>query len=194
MAKGKLKTLDDLTRQQQLFVVELLASDTFSPKEAAEKAGYKQPGVAGWKLLRNAAIKRALGRMQRERAERCQLKADDVLGYLKNVLYFNPLQYFKPSRDGGWLVTDPESLPEWVGRLIESMEVKVRETEEATSTYFKVQIVSKSTALALAMKHVGVEKHEVKHSFDWDSLYAKQVSEDQEDPIEAEILSISHSG
>jgi len=170
----------DLTKvpiKQRRFVEELLASDTFNLREAAIKAGYAK-GAAGQtaqKLLEKPHIKAALGKAQRERSERCQLEADDVLNYLRAALFFNPLDYFYPSDDGHWNVLDPNSIPEEVGRLIESIEVSVTESKNGnTKSEFRVKLVSKSTALGLAMKHVGVEKHEVLHKLDWDELYEQQ--------------------
>jgi len=172
-----------LSDQQRMFVLELLASDNFCVTKAARKAGYKHPAQAANKLLKNKHIRAALGKAQREREERCQLKADDVLNYLRSALFFNPLHYFRPYGDGKWLIDNPDDLPEEVGRLIDGMEVKVVERDGETRSYFKVTLVSKATALGLAMKHIGVEKHEVTHSVDWDVLY----DEDVPDLIEAEI-------
>jgi hypothetical protein len=103
----------------------------------------------------------ALGKAQREREERCGLTADDVLEYLRNVLFFNPLTYFYPSKDGKWCLTDLDALPDWVGRLIDGMEMSVKEKDGATETQFKVTLVSKATALALAMKHTTVDQHKI---------------------------------
>ena len=161
-----------LSNQQRAFVAELLATDQFCATEAARRAGYKHPAQASQKLLKKKHIKAALGKAQREREERCELKADDVLNLLRDALFFNPLHYFEPTSDGKWLIQDLKTLPEGVGRLIDSIEVKVLERDGETHSYFKVSLISKATALSLAMKHVSVQTHEVKHSIDWDSLYA----------------------
>ena len=146
-----------LTNKQRMFVLELLASDTFSPTEAAEKVGYAQPSTAAYKLLRNPAIAKALGKAQRLREERCELKVDDVLDYLRRGLFLNPLDYFRPGKDGRWELTDPDSLPPEVGRLIEKMDVKVEQGKDGTErSSFTVTLVSKTTMLTLALKYLGL--------------------------------------
>ncbi|MEL0117151.1 MAG: hypothetical protein VW739_05505, partial [Pelagibacteraceae bacterium] len=119
------------------------------------------------------------------------LRADDVLSLLRDVLYFNPLHYFLPSDDGGWVIQDPRSLPDHVGRLIEELEVKVIPFPDGTEKkVFKVKMISKTAALSLALKHVGVEKHEVHHSFDWDALYASFLEDSQSEPNVLEVIDV----
>jgi phage terminase small subunit len=155
--KRRSRTVAELTDRQRRFVVELLASDTFCPTEAARKVGYKNPAKSAYRMLQQRDIAEALGRAQREREARCQLKGDDVLNFLRAALFLNPLQYFAPSPDGGWLLTDPATLPEEVGRLIESMDVKVIEGKDgARTSTFAVKLVSKTHVLGLAMKHLGL--------------------------------------
>jgi len=161
-----------LSDQQLVFVNELAADGNFNASEAARKAGYKRPGTTAGKLLKQPKISAALGKVLYDRLERCRLTQDDVLGYLQSALFFNPLHYFKPTDDGHWLVSDLESLPEEVGMLIDTLEVQRQYDRDGNPTedVFKVKLVSKATALGLAMRHVGVEKHEVTHTLDWDSL------------------------
>jgi len=183
------KDPNKLTVMEKRFVDELLASDSFNATKAAEAAGYKAPAQSAYALLKRAKVMAALGKSQRERQERCQIKADDVLRYLQNVLYFNPLKYFYPGKNGGWFITDPDSLPEEAGRLIDKMKVEVIENEDGSTTnVFEVELVSKATALSLAMKHIGVERAEVQHTIvRWDSLYDDQEHESVPDVIEATI-------
>lgn len=187
--KKKGADLHKLTVPQRTFVAEMLASDLFNPTKAARAAGYKTPSQAANKLMKNKSVQRALGKALRERLERCELKADDVLNYLRAALFFNPLHWFKPTEDGGWEITDLDALPEEVGRLIDEMEVKVRELPDGTKqSWFKVKLISKSTVLPLAMKHLGLFAPELVQqviAFDWDSL--TQDDKDAYDAIEAEI-------
>ena len=182
--------LNLLTVQQRNFVHELLATDMFCPTEAARKAGYKLPSQAANKLLKNRVISAALGKATREREERCELKGDDVLDYLHRALFFNPLNHFYHGHDG-WMIDDPSVLPEWVGRLIEKMEVKhVVHPDGSVHDSFKVEFISKSTVLPLALKHLGLltDKGEVTHRFemDWDKLYGEE-PEGETDEIEDQI-------
>lgn len=180
--------LKRLTNQQQMFVYELLADNEFNIKRAAKKAGYKNPSQSANQLLtKNRYVARALGKAQRERQERCELTGDDVLNYLKDVLYLNPLNYFYPSADGDWTIKDLSSLPEKVGRLIESFELKVIETEDGqTISTFKVKLASKSNALALAMRHTTVDKQEITHVINWDSIL--QTNKAEVNIIEARLI------
>lgn len=174
--------LDGLTDQQRAFVLELLADEEFCPTHAARKAGYANPSQAANKLLKHKKIMAALGKAQREREERCQLKADDVLHYLRTALFFNPLNYFSPAGDGGWLIDDLDSLPEEVGRLIEEIEVKAIELPDGSmSSKLKVKFISKATVLPLAMKHLGMlhDKTTVEGQIvhvDWDEMYKEPSS------------------
>lgn len=175
-----------LTEQQQRFVLELIMDPTANAKEAAKKAGYKTPNQVANKLLHNPFIATLLARYKREREEKCKLRAEEVLNYLRVALFFNPLDYFKPTSDGKWLISDPKEIPEEIGRLIEKMEVKVIEDKDGNiRSYFQVELVSKTTALGYALKHTTVEKAEVLHKFDWDTLIG---GEEVFDTVEAKII------
>lgn len=179
---------EKLTDQQRMFVLELLASNTFSITEAARRAGYASPGAAAVKLLKKPQIMAALGKAKREREERAQLSGDDVLNYLRVALFHNPLNYFDVGEDGVWEILDPKQIPEEIGRLIESVEIETFEKPDGTTeSKFKVRLVSKSTALALAMKHTTVEKHEVTVNTNWDQLL-EQGDPGQQDFIERQII------
>jgi len=181
-----------LTAAERVFVNELIASDFFNPTQAARKAGYKRPAQAANRLLKRKRVQRALGNALKKRLERCELKADNVLQYLWDVLMLNPLKYFRPTKDGHWEITDPDVLPEEVARLIEEMQVVVHELPDGTIEHrFRVKTVSKATALSLAMKHFGVDRYEVRHTFDWDRLFEYLTKQEREvNPVEAEIKAL----
>jgi phage terminase small subunit len=181
-----------LTEQQQAFVFELLMNPAADAVAAARKAGYKSPAQVSNKMLKNPIIAAILGREKKKREERCRLSADEVLNYLRIALFFNPLDYFKPTKDGKWLIDDPESIPEEIGRLIEKMEIKVTEDKEGNQySFFQVELVSKTTALGYALKHTTVDKSEVIHKFDWDALLG---GEEVFDTIEAKIIGEEKNG
>lgn len=155
-------SLDELNSSELMFVKELIADDLWRPVVAARKAGFKNPDVVACNLMKKPAVIAALGKEQRRRLERLDLKADEVLHYLATGLFYNPLSLFKPSAKGGWVVTDLDKVPDEIGRLVE--EVKTRTVEEmddsgnvAVTTYFEIKLVSKSKMLELAMKHCGVD-------------------------------------
>lgn len=184
---------DRLSVQQQMFVKELLADDFCNASRAAEKAGYKAPAAAANKLLKNSKIKALLGKEKRLREERCDLRAEEVLLFLKRALFFNPLRYFLPSEDGGWAIEDPRKLPDEVGQLVDELEVKAIELPDGSKkVYYKVKLISKATALTLALKHVDTTQTDVLEKFDWDELY--ECARQEYNTIEAKIIEESESG
>ena len=78
-----------------------------------------------------------------------------------------------------------------MGRLIEKIQVEFVERDGETKSVFRVTLVNKAVALGLAMKHIGIEKHEVtqKLTVDWDALCG--ASQNEPDPIEARIAEVS---
>jgi phage terminase small subunit len=155
-------SLDSLNSNELMFIRELIADDMWRPVIAARRAGYANPDVAACKLMKKPEICAALGKEQRRRLERLDLKADEVLNYLANGLFYNPLMLFKPGKDGGWIVEDLDKIPAEVGRLIESIKAKTTESlaDDGTvsvSTYFELKLVSKTKLLELAMKHCGID-------------------------------------
>lgn len=160
---------DKLNPNEMSFVNHLIADDLWRPVVAAQKAGYKNPSQSAHYMMQKPHIAAALGREQRRRLERLQLKADEVLHMLATGLFFNPLSLFKPSAKGGWLVEDLDKIPDEIGRLIE--EVKTRTVEELVddnirvTTYFEIKMISKTRLLELAMKHCGIEgSSKIEHS------------------------------
>jgi len=168
------KSLEGLNDRQRLFVLELLADESFDAANAAEKAGYKRGSAK--RIIETPIVSRAIAKVQRAREKRAVLNSDSVLDFVRRALFFNPLKYFVADRDGKWVIEDPTSLPDEVGELIEEMKIKTTVDDEGCEigSTFEVKIVSKSTVLPLAMKHLGllVDKVEVsaESTLDWDSL------------------------
>lgn len=186
-------SLDSLNSQMRMFVLELIAGVTWKPVDAARKAKYKNPSQAAYRLLNDPRIQAALGKAQREREERCELKGDDVLEFLRAGLFLNPLRYFRPTKGGKWSIINPDALPEEVGRLIESMEVRVVEHDDgSTESCFVVSLVSKAVLLGHALKHLGLTPDRVQATIEdktinWDSLVdGGEVIDVVEEVIEAE--------
>lgn len=158
-----------LTRQQETFVAELLASESFNVAAAATRAGYSHGAQAGFKLMRKPAIQKAIAKAQREREDRCALKADNVLNFLQAALFQDPTQLFEAGENGEWQLKDLKKLPKGMGSLIDHISV----TPDGTTS---VKLVSKSKALDLAMRHLGLMaptkiQTEQKAIFDWDKLF-----------------------
>lgn len=186
--------INRLTTQQQEFVFHLLGQEKFDPTEAARAAGYKTAPQAANKLMKTPAIQAILGKEQRKRLERLQLKADDVLMMLTQALFFNPLSLFKPSRDGGWLIEDLDKIPEEIGRCISKIKTKTTERDGESTTYFEIEFMDKTTLLQMALKHCGVqgaEKVEMTGDTLLATLLANAESESgivNDDFIEGEVI------
>jgi hypothetical protein len=153
---------EQLTTQEAMFIQHLIADDLWRPREAAQRAGFPRPANAAAEMMRRPRVQKALGKEQRRRLERLELKADEVLHMLATGLFFNPLSLFKPSADGKWVVTDLDEIPDEIGRCVES--VIARSTEKlhddgtvSTTTYFELKMMGKTKLLELAMKHTGVD-------------------------------------
>ena len=181
-----------LSDQQLVFVNELAADLNFNQTRAAKKAGYANPGTQAGKLLKVPKIRTALGKVLHDRLERCRLTQEDVLEYLEAVLFFNPLDYFRPGEDGKWVIEDLSVLPREVGILIDGFKIKqTTDKDGSVETCFEVTLVSKATALSLAIRHVfGIEKHEHEHKLllDWKGM--ENTGEEPPDPIKAIILEV----
>ena len=190
-------SLEGLTIKQQTFVAELMANGDFNITQAARNAGYKNPSQAAYKLVKDARIQRAIGKMQKQRMDRLELTADEVLGYLASVLRYNPLKFFVPG-ENGFEITDPTTIPEEIGELIEGIEVSHSRDKdgEITESRFKVNLVSKAAALKLAMKHCGLEAPKevnvnLQKQISWDQVLGSK--EDGVDFIEAKIHEVENT-
>ena len=80
------------------------------------------------------------------------------------------------------------SLPPRIRRCIDGIKVKQHtDAEGNVSQSFELRLAPKTPAVELAMKHFGMftpETQNVKHVFDWDSLYGRST---EPDPIELRI-------
>jgi phage terminase small subunit len=151
-----------LTDRQRAFVAEYVVD--MNATRAAVAAGYSPKTAAslGCQLLDDKVyplvaveVRRALARKELV-AER---KADDVLRYIHCVMWFQPLQFFLPGDDGGWLLDEDKlaTLPPAIGCLIEEVEVRRfvvgTGADRQEVTRYWVRLVSKTAAMALAAKH-----------------------------------------
>jgi phage terminase small subunit len=157
--KGAVKKAEKLTPPQRAFVAELLADPLMSPTQAAVNAGYKKSAAsqAANSLMKNSTIAQMIGKALRERLERTEITQDEVLNFLINALFLDPLQLFDSS-EGILTLKDLATIPAQVRRLITKMEVRSRTINggEDLETVVKVEWVSKELVLQLCMKHLGM--------------------------------------
>lgn len=153
-----------------MFVKHLLADDLWRPVVAARTAGFSNPHAAASNLMKKPAVITVLGREQRRRLERLELKADEILHLIATGIFYNPLSLFKPGKKGYWVVEDLEKIPDDIGRLIEEVETRTVESLDqdgntTVTTYFKIKMISKTELLRMAMKHCGIEgTSKIEHS------------------------------
>lgn len=179
------------TNMERIFVLEMLASDSCNPTEAARNARYKHPAQAAAKLLKKPRIKALLGKAKREREERTQITSDEVWKYLHRVLSFDPADILTDAGDGWWYLKDLRTIPKEIRQMIESHEPAVMHLgEESYEKCMKVKFVSKTTALTTAARHAlppVVQQHEVVvANIDYKALYQDQ--KNAEDPLEKRLL------
>jgi phage terminase small subunit len=144
----------DLTPKQAAFVREYLVD--LNVTKAAQRAGYSKRTAysIGGELLKKPRVAEAVATAMATRADRVQVKADDVLRELKHVATLDPV---KMLREGGTTLPLHE-MPEEVRRCIASIE----ETEYGT----RYRFWDKLKALELLGKHLELFTEKVKHTGD----------------------------
>lgn len=148
--------IDKLNPMQRLFVEELLADKNFNGTAAARKAGYKNPGTQASKLLQNKRVRAILGKSIGQRITRCQLTADAVLEHLRNALFMDIMDLFERTKGGAYIIKDLGDVPVEIRRLITKFKCKTTTLGNKVTTYLEVELMSKDSALPLAMKHLGI--------------------------------------
>jgi hypothetical protein len=132
------------------------------------------------------------------------IDADGVLRYIHTSMLYRPLEWFRPSKDGGWMIDEEQlmNLPPEIGCLIEEIESKsiVTRTEEGpdgkpvetTTTYLKVRLVSKTAMTALAAKYQLTTKHDVTvhGQLDWDTIIESAEKRRSNNPIVARLAQV----
>lgn len=130
---------------------------------------------------------------------------NEILAYIQTVMFFQPLMFFKPGDNGGWIIGEEEfkTLPPAIGCLIEHLEYRTTRTRvgkgedstEREEVSVWVKLVSKTKAMELAAKHqlgslVNINQ---KVTIDWDrmSLTSEQAHKAlTDDPIERQIVEV----
>lgn len=153
-----------LTVRQARFVQEYLVD--LNATQAAIRAGYatKTANQAGPRLLVNVGISAAIAKAQAKRAERIEVKQDEVLLALLDVLR-SDVRDFQVDDDG--VLTLRDGAPDRAWKAVQSVKHKITKTVTESETEIERDIEfrlwSKPDALRMAMQHLGllVEKHEV---------------------------------
>lgn len=194
--------------KQRAFIEHFFGDGKRDATKSAILAGYpaKTAGSYGHQLLDPRRFPLVANEI-RQRMDildgKAMLDADGVLRYIHNAMLYRPMEWFKPSKDGGWMIDADtlDNLPPEIGCLIEEVESKsvvTRKDEdgtETTSTYLKVRLVSKTAMTALAAKYQLVQKHDllVHGPLDWDMAIEKAAEKRALNPIQARLDAVSRA-
>ena len=164
MTKPTKAELGKLTVQQRQFVDALLATKDFNVTEAARSAGYAYPSQAGHSLLKKEPIQKAVGWALKERSQRLEWEADDVLETLRTVVSMDVTQLY--DMEGNITMKAVKDLPEHLRRCISKVKStrKYYTNEMGEKEYYndlEVEFMSKDQALQLALKHFGLLNDEL---------------------------------
>ena len=138
-----------LTAKQKAFIQEYLVD--LNATQAAKRAGYseKTAHVIGQENLRKPAIKDAIDAATRDRSERVQITADEVLAELKAVAMSN-MHDFATWDDDGVRLKNSGELSRDAARCIS----EVSDTETSSSRTVKFKLHDKISALEKLGKHL----------------------------------------
>lgn len=146
-----------LTPNQRLFVEYLLADPMFNPTRAARAAGYKSPQGMANKLMKQKAVRAMIGKALQQRIDEVKLEAKDVLEHLATALFLDPAELFAENWDGDVVLKELDQIPVRIRRCITKLKVKARTDKKGNTTVeTDIELMSKDSALQLAMKHLGI--------------------------------------
>lgn len=168
-----------LTPTERLFVKAMQADPMMNPAAAARAAGYKKnPSQAANKLMKRPAVMAILGKELHQRAEKFEIRADEVLQELHHLSMARGSDMF--DEDGQLLPL--QEMPDRVKAAIKSFKVteKVVEGKNGKNHVLRVtdvELHDKKGALDMLMKHLGQYELDNKQkpgvTFDLSSLYVR---------------------
>lgn len=155
---------DSLNNQQQMFIKELIADPTFNLTEAARKCGYKRPEDAGQRLISNRVIATAVGKAIKERSDRLEWTADDILKRLRAVLEVDMTDLYDD--EGFVTMRSIKELPPLVRQCITKIKTHRKsyineDGEQEWFNSFEIEWMSKDSAMNLAMRHFGLMEPDI---------------------------------
>jgi phage terminase small subunit len=152
------KKSGSLNDRQAAFVREYLVD--LNATRAAIRAGYAERSAAAMasELLRNPKVQEAVEAAQKARADRVQLKADDVLVELARLATSDVADAF----DEHGALRPLKDMPVGLRRAIASIEVEQLKVDgAAVGTVAKVRMWDKPKSLELLSKHLGLLKEKL---------------------------------
>lgn len=125
---------------------------------AAREAGYKNPEVAGLKLLQSPKVKKALQKLVAPQLKKAGLTQERVLEQLYNFFFRNVLPFLDSE---GNLKCKLSELPEELQQCVESIKVKRRKRyfedgQEEVEEDIQLEFVRKTALIDPIMKYLGM--------------------------------------
>lgn len=199
---GAKMTTTKLSIQQEEFVFQLMSDPNFSAKNAARKAGYKNPGPMASQLMCNPKVQKAIAKLRKEAAERTEITVDEIRRQLFTVIKrdVRKLVYQEGKNKGEPIPV--EDLPDDIVAAIDGYEEQRKvvynsEGEEVgCDIKRKYKLSSITPNLDLMMKHLGMfeaQQVDVTHRFDFDGLFGDPVDvmgDDIEERIEGAVVKV----
>lgn len=164
-----------LTPKQQRFVEEYLVD--LNATQAALRAGYSKKSAysTGQENLKKPVIKKAIQEAMDKRAERTQIKADDVIRELSHIAFDDISNYlsFRPDEESPFGVKI---------KVKNSEEIDTRSIEEISigREGFKFKLYGKDAALVNLGKHLGLFDPKMKHIDDLSSAQLEKTKAEAE--------------
>jgi hypothetical protein len=172
----RLKGVDmsELTAKEQLFLMNMIGSETMNGTEACRNAGYAHPEKQAWQLLQKPKIQKVLAKLLTLRW-RTALSDEDIMRQIEHWANHDPIDMC--NEDGKIVVDDLRKIPEETRKCINSFKIKrYYPPGEDAEPYDEIEIklVPREVAGKLVMMHRGMMapvKHDVNVAhFDFDKL------------------------
>lgn len=177
---------DQLNDKQRRFVQEYVID--YNATRAARAAGYSHPHVYGQRLVADGNVMRVVAEIQTRDLTYLQLTRERILEELYYCATRSITDYVD---DKGFIQQNVKKLSKKAAAAVDGITQHVTQNRDGSvTTTTELKLVGKAKALDLAMKHKGlfaVQQVEMKHSFDWDSLYAGGEETPEPDVIEGRI-------
>lgn len=148
-----------LTARQERFCTEYIVD--LNATAAAIRAGYsaKTAEQIGWQLLQKTSVQNRIAELQKSRAKRVQVTADDVLRELMR-LGFSDIRGVATWAEDGTRLIDSETITEDAARTISEISsvatTMVTDHGAVTTTRTKIKLHSKMQALRALGEHLGL--------------------------------------
>lgn len=173
-----------LTPRELIFVKAMQADPKMDPTAAAKTAGYAHPSQRANDLMKKPAVKAILGKELHQRAEKFEIKADEVLQELHHLGMARASDLYDKKGE----LLSLEDMPERARAAIKSFKVTRKIVDggkgkkPTTLEITDIEFHDKKGAIDMLMKHLG--QYELDNNqkptmvFDLSSLYQRPAVKD----------------